>query len=620
MELTDAQLVARTLEGSREAFTALVRRHQNYAYGTAIGLLSNFELAQDVVQEAFLAAWQGLGSLRDPERFGLWLRGIVRNSCHSALRELANVRQLAAQLRRSEPATAPPPDGIFFEREERTLVHVALARLRESHREVLSLYYLDDLSYRDIAVFLEVTETAVKGRLQYARAKMREEIDMVEESFRQARLPEDFAEQVQSLLEIVHTRHQEAARISERLAAFGEQAVDPLVECLEDERLAVRHAAARALCDIGDPRAVQPVLRVLFAHLWWTRWPADVLPLGHLLHLEGVREALLDTVRSNEDGQWMAFAVLGFARGDGEVVDVVAATADDPAASWHRRLRAVQALEQLQPGTIEGRLADFMCSDDYPLVLMASRFACHRDLRPPLNACVSAFGTIASGVATSGLRPDLRQFVHLILRHGDEGAEAIHRLAAQAPVEVRAAVLVARAEGGHVPSSATLREQLAGGRADDLDGVNPDGTLRPWGMADLLFSLARNRPQEAGPLVEGFWRRGHPRQRTAALRIIAHQRGVDAIPELRRALSSGRPCKGKIVREAFRQMAKLGDAALPTVAQMLESDDWSQRKTAVALLRRWGKLTAQQRQRAGADPHRAVREAAATLPKHRESA
>jgi len=54
MELTDTQLVARTLKGSQEAFAALVRCHQNYAYGTAIGLLSDFELAQEVVQESFL--------------------------------------------------------------------------------------------------------------------------------------------------------------------------------------------------------------------------------------------------------------------------------------------------------------------------------------------------------------------------------------------------------------------------------------------------------------------------------------------------------------------------------------------------------------------------------------
>jgi len=61
--------VAKTLAGDGEAFARLVRRYQDYAYGTAIGLLSDFDLARDAVQEAFLLAYRDLGKLRDAERF-----------------------------------------------------------------------------------------------------------------------------------------------------------------------------------------------------------------------------------------------------------------------------------------------------------------------------------------------------------------------------------------------------------------------------------------------------------------------------------------------------------------------------------------------------------------------
>ena len=66
----DGVLVAETLAGQREAYCVLVRRYQDYAYGVAVGVLSDFDLARDVVQEAFLAAYRDLRKLKSPDRFG----------------------------------------------------------------------------------------------------------------------------------------------------------------------------------------------------------------------------------------------------------------------------------------------------------------------------------------------------------------------------------------------------------------------------------------------------------------------------------------------------------------------------------------------------------------------
>ena len=73
-----AELVRKALAGDTESFSVLVRQYQNYAYGVAIGVLADFELARDVAQEAFLLAYRDLKKLQDPARFGGWLRGIVR--------------------------------------------------------------------------------------------------------------------------------------------------------------------------------------------------------------------------------------------------------------------------------------------------------------------------------------------------------------------------------------------------------------------------------------------------------------------------------------------------------------------------------------------------------------
>jgi len=92
------------------------------------------------------------------------------------------------------------------------------------------------------------------------------------------------------------------------------------------------------------------------------------------------------------------------------------------------------------------------------------------------------------------------------------------------------------------------------------------------------------------------------------MRILARQRGPKFLPELRHCLRDGGP--GKVAKEAFWQMLRMGEAAMPTVDEMLASENWTERKAALCLLRRWGKLTPAQQARGKADPHVAVRHAA----------
>jgi len=89
-------LVRRASGGDVEAFVDLTRRFQHFAFGSALALVRDFQRAEDVVQEAFVAAWAGLPGLADPAAFPGWLRGIVR---HQAFR----------MLRRRQLRTAPSP-------------------------------------------------------------------------------------------------------------------------------------------------------------------------------------------------------------------------------------------------------------------------------------------------------------------------------------------------------------------------------------------------------------------------------------------------------------------------------------------------------------------------------
>ena len=87
-------LVRRASNGDVRAFVELTQRFQHFAFGSALTLLQDFQRAEDVVQEAFVAAWSALPTLDDPAAFPGWLRTIVRHHAFRVLRR----KQLEAVL------------------------------------------------------------------------------------------------------------------------------------------------------------------------------------------------------------------------------------------------------------------------------------------------------------------------------------------------------------------------------------------------------------------------------------------------------------------------------------------------------------------------------------------
>jgi len=619
---TDAALVADALAGRREAFAALVRRYQDYAYGLAIGYLSDFDLARDVVQEAFLCAYRDLGKLREPARFGGWLRGIVRNMAHRALRELHRVRTLAGELGHAvEPTSSEPPPDVAAERaERRRTVRRALERLNARNREAVSLYYVDGLSYAEIAAFLDVTEAAVQGRLQRARNQLRKELAMVEEEFKERELPEDFSDEIQRLLDEASERGEQHKLAIRRLAEIGAPAVDPLCEALDDPRVPVRRAAAQALCRIGDRRALRPILGLLYAE---ASWKAELWLTGRALAIPGVREALLEVLGKGQRAeQGYAMAALSHALGDEAVFERILRVFRHPGEHPGLSQAALSVCCHVRPEAAGGLILEALRRPDRRLQATAAWEALRRGVTVPIGDCLPLFGrgTHWWGRVCAG---------RLALQHGEEGRRAIKRLLREGPPAERCTAAMALAATGDAEAFEALREGLLGAFHDRnwakavsrALALQFGGKLADWAEADpdaflrapaVLWTLAKGEPRQYGPWMEFLAAEGTPSVRAAALRILARQRRADFLPELRRCLREGRP--RKVAQEAFRQMLRLGDQAEPVALEMFESERWTERKAAAALLRRWGKLTAQQKGRAEQDPHVAVRHAARRRP------
>jgi RNA polymerase sigma factor (sigma-70 family) len=170
--IADTELVARSRRRDAEAFGALVERHQRLVVGAALARCGDPALAEDIAQEAFVAAWRDLDRLRDGERVGPWVAGIARNLAASAVRTQA--RRSAVAL---EPAwSAPTPEDAALAREDRELLERALADVPAAHRDVLVRYYLGGESVAAIAVALGIREDLVKQRLSRGRRALRESV------------------------------------------------------------------------------------------------------------------------------------------------------------------------------------------------------------------------------------------------------------------------------------------------------------------------------------------------------------------------------------------------------------------------------------------------------------
>src|SRR5208283_4924452 len=85
-ERNDADLVAESRDGSRDAFRQIVERYQTLICSLAYNATGNVSQSEDVAQETFLAAWTDLRSLREPTKLRSWLCGIVRNRVHRRVR------------------------------------------------------------------------------------------------------------------------------------------------------------------------------------------------------------------------------------------------------------------------------------------------------------------------------------------------------------------------------------------------------------------------------------------------------------------------------------------------------------------------------------------------------
>ena len=199
------QLVAEAQTGDEQAFGELVRRFQDMAVGYAFGILSDFQLAEDAAQDAFLETVRALPQLRDPAAFPAWFRRVVYKQC-DRYRRRKSFRQSNLEEEESVVSETPGQDEVLELTEQRRLVRRAVHDLPELEREAILLAYFGDQTQQETADFLEVPLTTLKKRLHTGRRRLKERmLEMVEEdiALRRPSRSEHFAARVEQLIAAV---------------------------------------------------------------------------------------------------------------------------------------------------------------------------------------------------------------------------------------------------------------------------------------------------------------------------------------------------------------------------------------------------------------------------------
>lgn len=169
MRNDNAELIQRVLDGDEAAFACLVKKYQKRVHALVWRKIGDFHIAEDITQETFLQVYRNLAKLKDRSQFPGWLYVIANRRCLAWLRKKRVQTQpleemdIAMTERSSYSRHVAAEQAESAAETKRELVKNLLAKLKESDRTVLTLYYFGEMTYAEISEFLGVSVNTVVG-------------------------------------------------------------------------------------------------------------------------------------------------------------------------------------------------------------------------------------------------------------------------------------------------------------------------------------------------------------------------------------------------------------------------------------------------------------------------
>ena len=203
----NVELIHRILSGDDAAFSILMQKHQKGVHALIWRKIGDFQIAEEITQDTFIQVYKKLGTLEDPNRFDGWLYVIANRLCINWIqRNKAKMDRLNMQsLEDTSPEEIEEVSHLHHVSHQRdteaanrqqNLVKTLLAQLPESERTVVTLYYLGEMTAKEIGKFLGVSVNTIKSRLRRARKRLQKEEALVRDTLGTVHLSDSLIENV----------------------------------------------------------------------------------------------------------------------------------------------------------------------------------------------------------------------------------------------------------------------------------------------------------------------------------------------------------------------------------------------------------------------------------------
>ena len=181
-------LIHKVLDGDEEAFTSLVQMYQKRIHALAWRKIGDYHIAEEITQDTFLQVYKNLSTLSNPKQFDGWLYVIANRLCINWIQRHKTSMQSLDATPTHEVEKVYSRKYESEQREKETLerysdiVKTLLEKLPESERTVITLYYLGEMTAKEIGKFLGVSVNTIKSRLRRARNRLKQDEPMIREA------------------------------------------------------------------------------------------------------------------------------------------------------------------------------------------------------------------------------------------------------------------------------------------------------------------------------------------------------------------------------------------------------------------------------------------------------
>lgn len=167
--LSDSELVERTRRGDTEAFSELVRRHENSVYNLALRYTRDPTRAEDLAQEAFIKGFRLLKGFRGDCRFSTWMYRVTSSVCLTELKRTGRRQETALEAWHERGEATDEPEN----RDRAELIRRCVNTLPPRYAAIMTMYYLEELPYDEIANAMEIPVGTLKTWMFRARKELR---------------------------------------------------------------------------------------------------------------------------------------------------------------------------------------------------------------------------------------------------------------------------------------------------------------------------------------------------------------------------------------------------------------------------------------------------------------